>query len=164
MKNTIYTAESYGEFMKEQLISFETAKLAKEKGFNIFCIECYKWSKQHSEFDGETEPENKRISHNGYDKDVNGYPYRTLSELFPLQHNIIENHFSAPTQSLLQKWLREKHDINLRVASNSKTSHFPVNELLDLYKTIGYSQKDTKIYKTYEEALEKGLQEALKLI
>jgi len=52
----------------------------------------------------------------------------------------------------------------LRVASNSKTSHFPVNELLDLYKTIGYSQKDTKIYKTYEEAFEKGLQEALKLI
>ena len=38
MKNTIYTAESYGEFMKEQLISFETAKLAKEKGAYVIGI------------------------------------------------------------------------------------------------------------------------------
>jgi len=133
--------------MKEQLISFETAKLAKEKGFTEECLHFYCKNKVCDHIE-EPYEYGFRVNGNKDSKDNLGYGIT----------------WSAPTQSLLQKWLREKHDINLRVASNSKTSHFPVNELLGLYKTIGYNQKDTKIYKTYEEALEQGLQEALKLI
>ena len=70
----------------------------------------------------------------------------------------------VPTQSLLQKWLRKKHFIKVRVASNSRTSHFPMTELLELDGTKGCGPSYLKNYKTYEKALEKGLYEALKLI
>ena len=71
---------------------------------------------------------------------------------------------SAPTQSLLQKWLREVHNIHLsvrHVIDNYYIIEMTYPETRDkrfLYKLI-----DTH-FKIYEEALEKGLIEALKLI
>lgn len=87
--------------MREEIITFETAKLAKEKGFNIPSLDY------------------------------------------------------ATTQSLLQKWLREEHNINI------------IPPLY--YSGKGYlcsvvSTPKIKFYKTYESALENKLQEALKLI
>jgi hypothetical protein len=64
----------------------------------------------------------------------------------------------------LQKWLRNKHFINCRVASNSRKSHFPMTELLDLDGTTGANPRYHYNYKTYEEALEAGLLEALELL
>tara|TARA_R110001606_G_C15106008_1_gene620321 strand:+ start:365 stop:712 length:348 start_codon:yes stop_codon:yes gene_type:complete len=70
-----------------------------------------------------------------------------------------KNLIDAPTQSLLQKWLREIHDNEVFVKSEYKN-----------LKKIGFYYGGTKVYysapifKTYELALEKGLQEALKLI
>lgn len=123
--------------MKEQLISFETAKLAERKGFNIDTIPIVYQKSNGS-----------RIYLNGgYDSGEDAKRYT-----------------SAPTQSLLQKWLREKHDIHI----NINTYYFE-----DLQK-YGYEVEDiihpegwvviNNPKKTYEEALEKGLQEALKLI
>ena len=99
--------------MEEQLISYETAKLAKEKGFDfIYIID-----------------------------------------------NELTNH-SLITQSLLQKWLREVHNIHITVTSISQESwqyHIqkPKDKLGDNYN---------EDYENYEEALEDGLQESLKLI
>ena len=66
--------------MKEQLISFSTAKLAKEKGFDNYDVANYY-----------REGINYALNNSGTStiKEVGNYP--------------------APTQSLLQKWLREKH-------------------------------------------------------
>ena len=97
--------------MEDTLITFETAKLAKEKGW-----------------DGD----------------------------------FVESHKILTTQSLLAKWLREKHNIIIIVDY----------EGIDGYYYKFYSYKGMKKfydasntnYKTYEEALEIGLQEALKLI
>jgi hypothetical protein len=110
--------------MKEQLISFETAKLAKEKGF---------------------------------DNDSANY-YVTSGRL-----NVVngEDMFDAPTQSLLQKWLREKHDINV-VASATVNMWFYNSEYISTGKLIVSTSEQS--YDTYEDAIEKGLQEALKLI
>ena len=68
--------------------------------------------------------------------------------------------YVAPTQSLLQKWLREKHDIHITITSISQESwqyHIqkPKDKLGDNYE---------EDFENYEEALEVGLQEALKLI
>lgn len=116
--------------MKEQLISFETAKLAKEKGFDITINKLY---------------------------DIKG-------NLGSINCNNKCHNFSAPTQSLLQKWLREKHEIHI----NINTFYFT-----DIDK-FGYEVEDivspneslilSGTQGDYEEALEKGLQEALKLI
>jgi len=64
----------------------------------------------------------------------------------------------------LKEWFLEKHFINIRIASNSRTSHFPMNEILDLDGTTGCGAPHLKNHKTRIEALEEGLRQALKLI
>ena len=71
--------------------------------------------------------------------------------------------YLAPTQSLLQKWLREEHNLYfgaLPIVHNdvrNKASYFrPTKNDCCMY--------NFKRCNTYEEALEKGLIEALKLI
>ncbi len=131
--------------MKEQLISFETAKLAKEKGFNIPI--------QHTVND----------LNQLYDIDNNEITIVT---------NVIDdwNKFdtvcSAPTQSLLQKWLREKHKLRIFVQQGASG-----NFIFNLYSypipnNVGKWERFNNIqsYNSYEEALEKGLQEGLKMI
>ena len=136
--------------MKDQLISFETAKLAKEKGFNEVCLEQYS---------SETPPlritEGKLLSsyHYGFDR-RNRYSNSDLDnghESFTWLKG-----YSAPTQSLLQKWLREKHNINLFLGKDFKYKE---------YKCLDEDGKvATYFHKTYEKALEKGLYGALTLI
>ena len=69
----------------EDYVSFETAKLLKEKGFNEPCYTCYL---------------NKELSHYDY-----------LSTNFELIDDII----SAPTLQMAMKWLREEHNIDILI-------------------------------------------------
>lgn len=117
--------------MKEEIISFETAKSAKEKGFNEVCNSCY---------------------------DINGKVYHGMNH----KNDLGENVFSAPTQSLLQKWIREVHNIYVNIEywnAISNNHKYKINYFREINNTIFGN-----FYKSYEEALEKGLQEALKLI
>lgn len=87
-------------------------------------------------------------------------------ELFPKGDRA--NHV-LPTQSLLQKWLREVHNLFVWIfpENNGETFGWEIDEAFkDKYKELPEGDYDLTEYnyKTYEEALEKGLQEALKLI
>jgi len=128
--------------MIDQLVIFDTAKLAKEKGFDII-----------SRFGHEASLYNKDGKHTYYSN--YGFQYSGLSE----------GYIPAPTQSLLQRWLREKHDIHIivKVFWDSKTNNRTY--AADIYK-IGDKpiMRKRKVESTYEEALEQGLIEALKLI
>ena len=62
-----------------------------------------------------------------------------------------------PTQSLLQRWLREEHSIWVIVDLN-----FP--QYLYAIRRIGKEITLNSIFDSYEKALEEGLQQALKLI
>ena len=118
--------------MKEHLISYKIAKLAKEKGFNIE-INQY-WC-------------NGIISDN-FQQNVDW-------------NNIAESHISAPTQSLLQKWLREKHNISILIFSylDGKLNAF---EIVDINKCINeFDIIHKQLFDTYEKALEQALKEAL---
>ena len=71
-----------------------------------------------------------------------------------------KDYIHAPTQSLLQKWLREVHEISIKIDdfyTNSRV-RFDYNVC-----ELG-SQEDNPvgIFETYEEALEIGLYQALK--
>ena len=101
--------------MEEQLISFETAKLAKEKGCNLENCTC------------------------------GGYPDCICYD-------------KRISQSLLAKWLREKHNIHLIAYKNINIDGYDWCYIT----TDGITNINS--YKTYEEAYEIGLQEALKLI
>jgi hypothetical protein len=112
--------------MKEQLITFETAKLAKEKGFNELCTFCY---------DLES---NKNIAKTNYRNSESRV-----------------GNLSAPTQSLLQKYLREKYGIKVYCVPNNH----------DINRWHVYVDRKPIFNDfNYEKVLEKGLYKALKLI
>lgn len=118
--------------MQDTLITLETAKKAKAKRFNVH---------------------------------LNQYWYNgVLSDNFQQTvnwNNIGKSHVSAPTQSLLQKWLREKHKLHITIFSSSQESWmFRITKPHQILTEGIYGEDFT----TYEEALETGLQEALKLI
>ena len=123
--------------MEETLVSFEVAKLLKEKGFNIW---------QNSFYNG--------IELEEFDYNRDGATYFDN----PKYDN--ENTIYAPTLSLAQKWLREVHNIHIQII------FLPINNrfIFAIYK---YGKEDIESvleYETYELALEAALQEALKLI
>lgn len=125
--------------MKEELISFQTAKLAKEKGFNEVTGKF--WAKINQSDDEEV-----------INKDYMTHKWNSLSK--PI--------WSAPSQSVLQRWLREKHD--LHVSLNYELSGYSCcvggyDQINDKNKYIELSR-----WSTYEENLEEGLFEALKFI
>ena len=130
--------------MEDTRINFETAKLAKEKGFpqetNRLEIPYYNYK---GEFKGDVSDWRIRKYLRGED----------TSDI---------EFVSAPTQSLLTKWLREKHNIIVLVDYEGIDGYY--------YKFYSYKEGNKnydasdKNYNTYEEAYEIGLQEALKLI
>ena len=133
--------------MKDTLISFETAKLAKEKGFNIPCRYWY--------------------YHPYPNTGVLQEPY---TNEFDTNSNEINN-CTAPTQSLLQKWLREKH---------KKSIHVFLGKLIGGFIGFGYNVHDLNAddifddarkrvyhkaaFDTYESALDDALIETLKTL
>jgi hypothetical protein len=147
--------------MEEIKISFETAKLAKEKGFNIPTISYYTPEGYCTESEGY---QTERLEESNWNDGQGSYP--TSPE---------EVDCSAPTQSLLQKWLREKHKIHIEpqhswlLDENEKTKDdvvwwyyiYPNYPHGDRSKTFSCEIGEPS---TYEEALEHGLQEGLKLI
>lgn len=125
--------------MEEQRISFETATLAKDKGYDIVDY-------NHA-FNPNT----------GYE--LEGHVVTNLLYAEP----DLSKHLFRPTQSLLQKWLREKHNIHVECCHNDQigyrvwTKTFPD-------KTSFVEKNENIFFNAYEEALEQGLLEALKLI
>lgn len=132
--------------MIDVLVTFETAELAKEKGFDLLVNDYYC-----------IDAKGKITKDNG-DGD---------SEYICLNHNKYPKYYSAPTQSLLQKWLRETHGVYIGVYHDLSKDR----EGIQYYTAWGILNDPTKggydeynDWKTYEEALEVGLQEALKRI
>ena len=130
--------------MKEELISFETAKLAKEVGFECSVSSYYK---------------NGKLKHKRFSTNVNGKEEQAIWDIFGFE--II----AAPAQSLLQRWLREKYKLHIHIADLGLCMwSFMITELsVDGTQSKG-GDLGKKNYNTYEQALEAGLLEALKLI
>lgn len=144
--------------LEEKLISFETAILAKEKGFKNACDGFVNKDNEYIFMPDLLYPNNSEFSHNS-EEDPEVVEWKELMKTLVL----------APTQSLLQKWLREVHNIHITLFPEDKDDKTKI-WISELY-TLNYGedsevsylkQGGTKI--TYEEALEVGLQEALKQI
>jgi len=146
----------------EELITFELSRIAKEKGFNYPTSKYFEHSltERVDEEDGKSGPF-------GWGKGE----LTTQSSYFINNHKDIDfsnkswYQCSRPTQSLLQRWLREVHDIHLVPCPHHKCLSYGC----DVYhytkeNETGYTPIEMSSSNSYEEALEKGLQEALKLI
>lgn len=79
--------------IQEQYVSFETAKLLKEKGFNETCRWVYNLNDQ-------------RLIPADFHTNTNFIFNTYLNEYFP-------NLISAPTQSVAMRWLRDIHKLHI---------------------------------------------------
>mgnify|MGYP001354366721 CR=1 FL=1 len=120
--------------IKEQLINFETAKLAKNKGLDEEYAYIY------------------------YDKNKNLIESGINTKLYP-------DEYLAISQSLLHKWLREEYNIIILIEYNDwvedDSPAYQKYIYYFIYKNKAYQES---YFNSYEDALEAGLQEALKLI
>ena len=119
--------------MKEELVSIETAILAYKIGFNIPCIYF--------------------IDKEGDISSVMDYIGDTFEDKFEMAKEFIV--MFLPTQSLLQKYLREMHNLNVNV-NYYDDKITPIRWAVFIDTNYIPCKGDT-----YEQALEKGLQEAL---
>lgn len=138
--------------MKEQLVSYLTALMAFQKGFDWPCYACYLDKKLEYWFAGNTiEAQCIGI------EDI-------MEELGP------NNDYAprAPTQSLLQKWLRDNRNIYIEIKFPIETDNSKIRFWVNIYEAkhdrINIRFAGLQFYSSYEEALEGGLQSALELI
>lgn len=156
--------------MQEQLVSLQTARLAKDNGFNWECLFHY------SKCNNNKTPEPNKTRATSL-KPVLEHPrsdYYTCGDV--KVSDLFWNHFNktvwkdkkavdsyaidCPTQSLLQRWLREVHKIDIDINRGGIRDDWYVG-----FRKFGYNyNRLIAIYKTYELALEAGLLAALKLI
>lgn len=123
--------------IEEQFVSFDTAKMLKEAGFNVPCNSYY-----------------------SNDCIITAFAEGNFNEYEP--------DISRPTQALAARWLREVHRIVVDAtfippSTDGNAWRYFIGEMDDMVWNGDYVPSD-EFYETYEEALEAGLQEAIKLI
>lgn len=141
--------------MTEELVTLETAKLLKEKGFKEDVSVFY-----------------ELVCEEG------SYEYELFESYDAQNYNASVYSFSAPTQYIAQKWLRETKNLHVLSIPKVVESYNKIGEVVktevefyywDIY-IVGDRHKHivqdfvTNQFSTYEEALEDGIQKALKLI
>jgi hypothetical protein len=138
--------------MYNEEVLFETSKLAKEKGFDEQCDDCY---------DG-----NGHSYSNGWCERVDDHFEDTFSnsEL----ESVSLHYYTKPTQSLLERWLREKHNTHIwTVMSGGERFSLHFRHIDKDGKHWLHVHREDKIivlFESHEKAIEEGLKEALKLI
>ena len=132
--------------MEEFIISFKTAKLAKEKGFDEMFN--YVFSKGHKFPQRLT----KSLRNSYYTKLLIDLP----------DHEDIKHMFIAPTQSLLQKWLREEHRIFIFI--EPVIDHNNIGYIGRYWNKTPMKQYTGIWFFRYEDALEQVLEIALSQI
>lgn len=137
--------------MEEEKIKFETAKIAKEKGFIEYCDNWW---------------DNELEYHLGDSTFSDCYPEIEISEITGKIVVLPEKIVLRPTQSLLQKWLREDHNIEtlVRPFINRKTHEKHYRAFVIWFDGKIYHDDKYFTHDTWEGTLEIVLQEALKLI
>ena len=161
--------------MEETLVGLEVAKLLKENGFHISSIVKAVYTSENEEL-----PYINNVSLH-YDDEGWDFPdketYLNHIEVIHWKNAVNFDRYShpywlAPTQSLAQKWLREVHNIHIII-----DPFFQDGDLFG-YNIFIFSNEIEKIelelkelsepthcdFKTYEEALEEGIKQALLLI
>lgn len=122
--------------IEEQFVSFDTACMLKESGFNISCRYSY--------------------------DNVGGFRWLKIREPTPIEW------IPCPTQALAARWLREVHRISVNAAFMAPSTNIDVWQYfigkMDDMVCPGDFETSERTYATYEQAMEVGLQEAIKLI
>lgn len=166
--------------MKDILVSFKVAKLAKEKGFNIKTCDFFS-EKIISNLVPQGDYKYLSIDYDSSGEDISPHGFwdwnstnkskRLISAFNESYGEDFNEVFSAPTQSLLQRWLREKYNLEINVILDFQNIEKKLGKYYDL-GIFRYKENSRELlplfskydFENYEEALESGLFEALNLI
>ena len=142
--------------MEDEIVSFETAMLLKEKGFNEPCSHYYE--------------DNDLYKLGYYHGDGTGF----VRNNSPIDGRFLceKMQCTAPTQSLAKKWLRETRNITFNAnphSNDGKIIYVVTIKVISSNKYIDFNvMMDTSnkaiMFKTYEDAIEAGLKYCLKSI
>jgi len=147
--------------MKDERITLETAKLLKEKNFELLiqglCTE-YLTTQIDPEYpDG-------------------GGPFGWVKGTVDFSNDYIKNNsendysnenyvmYAVPTQSLLARWLREVHNIQVYCYSSTRNGKGEYRDYVVHVNLTPINDARDDEFQTYEEAFEVGLQVALDMI
>jgi hypothetical protein len=162
--------------MQDERVTFETAKLAKSKGFDWLCTQAFEWYEYERKTFGP-------IAHEySYRIDPREITEATL-KLFQARPGLWErtcgpktNHqlsqwlYARPTQTALCRWLRDVHLILVYTPEpmylECDLEGWSAGALHKIKSAIDfiYPLQGIKCLNTYEQALELSLFEALKLL
>ena len=123
--------------IKEAYVSFEVAKLLKEKGFTEECEYFYDWYKDSGSY---------HICSNGGTCNSEAYP----------------DEYSMPTQQMAMAWCREVHKLYINIWADPKdveSNDFDIIFRAQVYN--GPSNYGTYEFSTYEEACEASIKYCL---
>lgn len=127
---------------KEDYVSLEVARLLKEKEFDEYCNTCYYYH------------DNEWILQDGNNKNsINGKDWMSRPNLYEAQ-----------------KWLRNTHDIHIVVSSHYSRMYdvieyeYMIATYFDFFEKPFKWRKSKEYYEIYEQCLNAGILEALKLI
>jgi len=139
-----------------KFISLPTAKLAKEKGFNLESPAYY----------GCDEPASGRPGNQFFLRD-----WAKISEIGRVDTQVGTMIYAAPEQEMLREWLREVHQLHVAISPDKSRQNeviwfsqvFNLSSYNMTFKSFNYI---TMIFggSTYEDALELGLLNALQSI
>ena len=125
----------------EEICTYEVCKLAKEKGFQLDCIGYYDFVGEfHFNYESAISNKERTFCHNKY----NNIWHRGLTD--------------APTQSLLQRWLREEKGLHITVPFDNNEFWWQIKNLANGNSEYG----EALGFDTYGLALEDALKYALK--
>lgn len=138
--------------MKDQLVLFKTANLAKEKGFDWETEVFY--SVIHSK---------KPYTTKGVEYMSDSYVRWWRWNSNPGNYPTIEEEVlcAAPTQTTLQRWLRDVHNIDVWAQPFVFNNHLPDKSYSYFIYKDGSFVGDAVDFLDFEEALETGLHNAL---
>lgn len=149
--------------MTEELVTLETAKLLKKKGFNERTLFAYK-----NNGDLYQDPNRIELSYNSLPVPELCENFHTCANFIPCNKCQIAIHLiSAPNQSFAQKWLRETKNLHITIYNSACGYGYEISKADNGTHIASSTYKGTNDggeWDTYEEALDNGIQEALKLI
>ena len=129
--------------ISEDYVSFEIAKLLRDKGFNEHCYTYY------DDIDDTINRFDK-----GYHFNNTSYPWGV-----PYDVNKAKKYVVAPTLQTAMKWLREKYNIIISITPKRDKYYFTPWELWD--SEWVHTKAILPLYDTYEEACEAAIKYSL---
>ena len=150
----------------EDYVSYETAKLLKEKGFNEWCSKCYGVAVRHNgediSFDEECD-----LKDEGRENEIEYIEGGRLYDCGCNNHEKDVNVWAAPTLWIVMKWLREVKHYYIQVmldgwACGGHLGYYVVIQKTDSdFEMMLQDAVDEVFYETYEQAAEAAIKYCL---